>query len=88
MFKLSTRIFARATSAATQDHRAARLSCGNAPFSRRHSAMIAPRIWRRRGPILNLHDRLGAATAGARREKPRNGRIGMTFWHRPYRSAI
>jgi hypothetical protein len=87
MFTLRARNFARQNPPAAAQRTSA-LSCTNTPLGRRHSAMIAPRIWRRRGPVMNLHDRLGTCTEGMRRGKPRLSRIGITFWHRPFRAAI
>jgi hypothetical protein len=87
MFTLRARNLARPNPAIIT-HRVTALSCANTPFGRRHSAMIVPRIWRRRGPVLNLHDRLGTCIQGTRREKPRLSRVGITFWHRPFRAAI
>ncbi len=88
MFKLGRGIFGHVAGARNASRSIAQLSNGNGPFGRRHSAMIAPQTWRRSGPIMNLHDRLGTAVEGARREKPRTSRIGITFWHRPYRTAV
>jgi hypothetical protein len=87
MFRLTARVFARVAGMKPVDGSAG-LSCSNTPFGRRHCAMIAPQLWRRRGPIRNLHDRLGTVIAGTRRGKPRTSRNGLTFWHRPYRSAV
>jgi hypothetical protein len=54
-------------------------------LARRNPVMIMPSIWRRSGPNRNLHDQRGTLPKGARHacQKPR--RLGLTFWHRPYR---
>jgi hypothetical protein len=88
MFTIRGRASERILPAGISAKRTTTLSCTNTSCGRRPIAMIAPQTWRRRGPINNLHDRLGTCAEGARREKPRTGRIGITFWHRPFRAAI
>ncbi|MGD0144667.1 MAG: hypothetical protein ABSC92_16065 [Rhizomicrobium sp.] len=57
-------------------------------LARRNPAMIAPSIWRRAGPHKNLHDHRGASPNGSRRARLRLRRIGITFWHRPFRAPL
>jgi len=55
-------------------------------LARRNPVMIMPSIWRRSGPNKNLHDQRGALPKGARRTRQKSRRLGLTFWHRPYRA--
>ena len=54
-------------------------------LGRRNPVMIMPAVWRRCGPNLNLHDQRGQTAKGERRRSQRTRRLGITFWHRPYR---
>ena len=55
------------------------------PPTRRSPIMIVSPAWRRSGPNGNLHDQRGSSPKSARRARVRLRRLGITFWHRPFR---